>query len=495
MRNECFGCDRHGREYRFIDRRIFVIDKNAPQTWYYSTCAQLQQLLSTLAGTAIDRKLRAKIAKKRKAIECQMTATESRTILAKGKKVSYFEMIANPSKKAGKQQVMPFRLGMGLRQQTTFFKEYTASVYGMETEKSRSLENIFSMNGKKITCKTGVFEEKLRSCLIVFEGAMDHAFMHPNWIDLAPTWLEAVKHCKRADNFRTVLSIFQACVKKVVFKKDWHKEVSHMNCERNGWHESDHSNEIHHSNGDELGIATVQIAHERPKSIRERRKSTATEKRLIEIIHHELICSQANAIISAIKNSNHFQNEFKLCHCELTKCEYCLCKRALYAKCETFKRRHQYIINTIVFELVEEALPQLKLKSAKGSRINRRSTETDTGCELCQIKSAEKIDLGCIHRVPIELMSSSLKYPDFHEMANACTLPDVAFQIQTLWNSLRWCDMNAKPAALRNTDAVKKDIILIRQHGRFSEKTSYLKSTKSIRFECINPNVQLHEGK
>lgn len=557
--NEYFGCDRHGREYRFIDRRFFINDTISAQTWYYSSRAQFQQLLTELNKSIHERKLAAKISNKRKQIECQMAETESRTERAKGRKMSYFELIANPTMTTGKKQVNPFRLGMEAKQLKTCFKIYTAKVYEFISEMSPSLGmKAFSMNIDKITSQIDV----LREALVEFKRKIDFAFMHPNWSGLVKTWLEAIQHCNTMRDFITVLSIFQTCINEDVYIKDWHNESSHINCKQNEWHESDvrsgwmwkshtrrsHSmknyNQINDSERKEREKTVATMVEKRSKSIRNGRKSTATEKQLIEIIHRKTICSQVEDIILAIKKSNQNQNEYKLCHCNSTICDYCSARKTLHAKCETFQKSHQYIIKTIVFEIVQRALPKLQFDCAKG--INTQlSTETDAGCEVCQIKSAEKMDLGCEHHSPVELMRSTLKYPPTHnflgkngirsmnvlpkhelrklarrggiakvngfiqkhsaqqpslstcwryDTMNVRTLAALCYQIQKLWTCLRWKDMKAESASLRNTSTVTKNIISIRKHGRFSEKTSYLKSTKTMRFDYKVPGTQLQEG-
>lgn len=91
-RHEHFGFDRHARKYWFVCRRLFVETEDGSETWYYSTEAQLENVLCKLDPEEFEKQLWKEIHEYKDEIVKQMQLTEALTNENKGNKKSYLEI-------------------------------------------------------------------------------------------------------------------------------------------------------------------------------------------------------------------------------------------------------------------------------------------------------------------------------------------------------------------------------------------------------------------
>lgn len=91
-RHEHIGYDRQGRKYWFIARRIFVESEDGTTSWYYSTEAQFELLLSKLDQNEMETLLCRELLDLKDEIVRQMRITENLTTQHKGNKKSYLEI-------------------------------------------------------------------------------------------------------------------------------------------------------------------------------------------------------------------------------------------------------------------------------------------------------------------------------------------------------------------------------------------------------------------
>lgn len=91
-RQEHLGFDRHARKYWFVCRRLFVETEDGSETWYYSSEAQLENVLSKLDPEEFEKQLCKEIQEYKEEIIKQMHLTETLTNENKGNKKSYLEI-------------------------------------------------------------------------------------------------------------------------------------------------------------------------------------------------------------------------------------------------------------------------------------------------------------------------------------------------------------------------------------------------------------------
>ncbi|KAL5018857.1 hypothetical protein ScPMuIL_004579 [Solemya velum] len=89
-RQEPIGIDRHGRKYWFLVRRLIVEGDN--EVWYYSTKAQIDELLEAIDSADFERDLFLTITELRDDIIKNMQVTEELTSQNKGSKKSVLEL-------------------------------------------------------------------------------------------------------------------------------------------------------------------------------------------------------------------------------------------------------------------------------------------------------------------------------------------------------------------------------------------------------------------
>ncbi|CAH0555321.1 unnamed protein product [Brassicogethes aeneus] len=89
-RQEHIGCDRHGRKYYFLCRRIFV-ENDEGETWYYSTTTQLEELLKRLDANDMESALCRELQDIKDELSRQMELTEKLTNQLKGNKKTYID--------------------------------------------------------------------------------------------------------------------------------------------------------------------------------------------------------------------------------------------------------------------------------------------------------------------------------------------------------------------------------------------------------------------
>lgn len=92
-RQSSLGCDRHGRKYWFVCRRLFVEDLDGSRMWYYSSVPQLEILISRLDKDDMEELLYKSIMEWIEDIEKQMKVTEDLTNKNKGSKKSHLELL------------------------------------------------------------------------------------------------------------------------------------------------------------------------------------------------------------------------------------------------------------------------------------------------------------------------------------------------------------------------------------------------------------------
>lgn len=92
-RQSSLGCDRHGRKYWFVCRRLFVEELDGSRMWYYSSVPQLEILMSRLDKDDMEEFLYSSIMEWREDIEKQMKVTEDLTNKNKGSKKSHLELL------------------------------------------------------------------------------------------------------------------------------------------------------------------------------------------------------------------------------------------------------------------------------------------------------------------------------------------------------------------------------------------------------------------
>ncbi|KAK4876450.1 hypothetical protein RN001_012872 [Aquatica leii] len=90
-RQECLGCDRHGRKYYFLCRRIFVENEDG-EIWYYTSSIQFEELLNSLDSNDMEANLFRELQDYKEEIIRQMDLTEKLTNQFKGNKKSYLEV-------------------------------------------------------------------------------------------------------------------------------------------------------------------------------------------------------------------------------------------------------------------------------------------------------------------------------------------------------------------------------------------------------------------
>lgn len=99
-RQSSLGCDRHGRKYWFVCRRLFVEELDGSRMWYYSSVPQLEMLLSRLDKDDMEEYLYSTIMEWKEDIEKQMKVTEDLTNKNKGSKKSHLELLNEKIKQA-----------------------------------------------------------------------------------------------------------------------------------------------------------------------------------------------------------------------------------------------------------------------------------------------------------------------------------------------------------------------------------------------------------
>ncbi|XP_049823872.1 nucleosome-remodeling factor subunit NURF301 isoform X3 [Aethina tumida] len=102
-RQDHIGCDRHGRKYYFLCRRIFV-ENDEGETWYYSTTTQLDELLKVLDANDMEMSLCRELQEYKEEICRQMELTEKLTNQFKGGKRTYLDSINAAILKSNKEE-------------------------------------------------------------------------------------------------------------------------------------------------------------------------------------------------------------------------------------------------------------------------------------------------------------------------------------------------------------------------------------------------------
>uniref|UniRef100_A0A1A9ZBU0 Nucleosome-remodeling factor subunit NURF301 n=1 Tax=Glossina pallidipes TaxID=7398 RepID=A0A1A9ZBU0_GLOPL len=285
IRHDSLGLDRHGRRFWFIARRIVVEDQSGKNIWYYSTVSKFECLLNILDQHELEAGLYAQLCEQKDEIIRQLNITASLTNEHKNNKKTYFEFenfiekdenamdedsdeVKNyqntsvdtkediSSKlqefKAVSQQKLHkgangdyFKLGM----ENTFksyVNQYASNSIALnkpqrneERDKRRHLSHKFSLTSasdfKWIGATMGTIDNiiiTLRQTLITFEQNIAAAFLNPNWNVLKKIWTSAVMNCRTPTEFATVLLLFQASVKSVVFANVWHEQLGHTTLRR-----------------------------------------------------------------------------------------------------------------------------------------------------------------------------------------------------------------------------------------------------------------------
>ncbi|KAM7358275.1 nucleosome-remodeling factor subunit NURF301 E(bx) isoform 2-T3 [Cochliomyia hominivorax] len=284
IRHDILGLDRHGRKFWFIARRIFVEDQSGENVWYYSSTNKFQLLLNSIDGNDLESRLYSQLIEMKDEIIRQLKITESLTNEYKHNKKSYIEMeneiyarddklIANdkepvenenstktddiesklPENKIITRQkslqlsngTLYFRLGME-NSFKSYVNQYTSNTIALnkpqrneERDKRRHLSHKFSLTTasefKWMGVTLGTLDNiisTLRQTLLSFEQNIVNPFLNPNWSTLKKLWTSAVMCCRTPSDFASVLLLFQASVKNVVFANVWHEQLGHTSLRR-----------------------------------------------------------------------------------------------------------------------------------------------------------------------------------------------------------------------------------------------------------------------
>ncbi|XP_053392915.1 nucleosome-remodeling factor subunit BPTF-like [Mercenaria mercenaria] len=138
-----------------------------------------------------------------------------------------------------------FKLGMDgsykqyVNQYTTQTLALNKHQHNEERDKRRYLSHKFSLtnlsefkwngttNGNKImTVST------LRLSLAQLESSLASPFLHPNWQLHRQSWLKALHHCTKPDDFALALTILVHVIKPVLLLPVWHEALGHIRLKR-----------------------------------------------------------------------------------------------------------------------------------------------------------------------------------------------------------------------------------------------------------------------
>ncbi|CAN8030157.1 unnamed protein product [Ixodes persulcatus] len=266
-RQECLGLDRHGRKYWFLCRRIFVEGENN-EVFYYSTSAQLEELLDVLDPEDLELDLCRTIADFREEITKHMELTEKLTNSSKGNRKTYLD--AENDSDADSVLVLTkdgeisrvargkvggavplnsgsllFKLGMegSYRSFTNQYHSNTLALnkhqHAEDRDKRRHLSHKFSLTtasefkwGGAVHGSRAALVGTLRQTLLQLENSVPAALLHPNWAIHRSNWLRAVNMCTSPRDFSLALAILEASVKPVLFNAAWSDVLGHTRLRR-----------------------------------------------------------------------------------------------------------------------------------------------------------------------------------------------------------------------------------------------------------------------
>lgn len=292
-RHEHFGFDRHARKYWFVCRRLFIETEDGSETWYYSTEAQLENVLSKLDPELLEKQLCKDIQEYKEEIIKQMHLTESLTNELKGNKKSYFdvenERLAKQNNKSDVENgtavdgennndavddveesldtteidkndqthltrsrtnqitngTFFFKLGMEGNHKE-YMNQFTINPLALnkpqkneERDKKRHLSHKFSLTqaseykwGGLLNGTHSSLSAVFKQTLLTFESSISSPFMHCNWAKLRKNWLNAVAASTTPQDFMRALVVLQACFKNVIYANVWHEQLGHIHLYR-----------------------------------------------------------------------------------------------------------------------------------------------------------------------------------------------------------------------------------------------------------------------
>lgn len=214
QRHDPLGFDRHQRIYWFVSRRIFIEDERG-NGWYYSTVAELKQLMAKLDNDE-EKELCSNLATMSAKIERQMGITE-----AIAKQFNGFDANNNRQFK--------------LREEGTF-KSYVNHYAAENDGKKGTLAVKFSLNNFEWDGTVNGSQEDmlatLRKGLVALEQLIPLPFMLENWVRQREMWLEAVARCRRPKEFAEQLVKLQQHSKACIYNEVWHQQFGHLKLQR-----------------------------------------------------------------------------------------------------------------------------------------------------------------------------------------------------------------------------------------------------------------------
>ena len=71
----------------------------------------------------------------------------------------------------------------------------------------------------------GLTVSTLRLSIVQLESVIPTPFLPPSWPIHRQNWMKAVHMCNKPEDFALALTIFEACLKPVVFNHVWHESL------------------------------------------------------------------------------------------------------------------------------------------------------------------------------------------------------------------------------------------------------------------------------
>jgi len=101
-----------------------------------------------------------------------------------------------------------------------------------ERDKRRHLSHKFSLSpASEFTWNGSTFGTQavilatLRASILQLENSIPASLLHPNWTLHRVRWLKLVNACNQPAEFGTVLAMFEAAAKPVIFTQVWHEAL------------------------------------------------------------------------------------------------------------------------------------------------------------------------------------------------------------------------------------------------------------------------------
>ncbi|XP_022696586.1 nucleosome-remodeling factor subunit NURF301-like isoform X2 [Varroa jacobsoni] len=285
-RQDVLGYDREGRKYWFLVRRIIAEGdtdgEEHSEVFYYSSVAQLEELMSCLDGDDLEADLVRVLNEQRLDVERQMNLTMELTTAAnktgrkswlednrievearlKLKQEQMLDQVAGSltatvksesaevqtrSKTAALNQTS-FRLGSeaNFRNYSNSFSSNTLALnrhqHAEERDKKRHLSHKFSLTPasefKWISTSSGSQSNSvtdlpsvlnlLRQTMLHLESQLGGCLLHPQWTaHFRSQWVQALNKCNKTKDMVTALQVLESVMKPCVFVPAWSESLGH----------------------------------------------------------------------------------------------------------------------------------------------------------------------------------------------------------------------------------------------------------------------------